>query len=343
MLNDNQTKAASELLVTVHEMMQRPEEHKTPELLLESIEAHIRDTESITRQTSKTTQNGKNAWQARRQRNRQSKVIKDGKKEAKKDEEVPVDDGSYRDDKVVQQAALNGAMVTAGITLVPTKTIDGRKDDADDNTYRNEGDFVITAKGDCSEDDHSEIEAKGDCTEDDHTEWGDYTRKSESSLYSTTDYQDESEPEIEGLTLYPDFLSEEVVSEESESESEYGEDEYDSDTSVCIDGDKIIEENVTWESETEDGSSDDGYTTGTTVYVDGDKSSTIGYVSNDITDDEDDDDDDDEEDDDEILTCVLSERDRVILYLIENDLHQLQDIHEQEKEGWLYQTFYPEE
>ncbi len=291
MLDANQTQEASELLVTVHEMMQKQADHDTTGLLLESIEAHIRDT------ASKANGNGEIVRKASRERSQKAKVID----EVETNKEVSLVDESSLGDKGQTVDSNDIILGSPSIPIIPSiteaKVIDERNVDVEDSEYDSEAE---------AEDDYGEGTS--------NTEWDGSTGKSEATLtYASeyyTDYQDDSELEIEGLTLYRDFLSEEILSEESESDDMSGEDNF-------------------GEEENEDKYSDDGYDSGATVYVDGEKASPVEYADTDFP-------------NEDTVNDNETERDRAILYLIEDRLQQLEEEHEEEKGGILYQTFYRE-
>ena len=316
MVDANETKAASDLLVSVHAMMQTSEEHKTTESLLEEIEAHIRDTES------KATRARKNAWRARRRRNCQAKKIESKKKkvEVKEGENknkmvkttARATHENFKEDEV-QQARSNDSSVFADLPLLPSISRDKTEPSPDNNIYQSEYDDGTEDE----EDDSQEIYFS-------HTDWDDYSRNSETSAYTTdfnNDYLSESDLEIEGLMLSNGFESDGIFSEESQSHAEFSNDGFTS---------GIAEDVFSEESESENEFTDD-------ERVEKDRTTTVGYADTDIID------EDEDKDEDKLLTCPLSEHDQDILHLIEKDLQQLEEMHEEEKDGWLYRTFYTED
>ena len=299
--NANQKKAASALLVSVHAMIQRSDQFRTPGLLLDSIQTLIHDSETTVAKSRKI------AFRERHRRYRKSKsrAIEYGI-EQQHDIKEP-------DENVVKQVHLEviraDTMSSADLSLVRSVSDDGTEISATSDVYHSEYDNIR------EEDDYSEEYLGTD------TDWDDRTRNSDTSAYYSTDFNngtdsyslDETDIEIEGMRLYSDFAAEDVVSERSETEGY---------------------------------SSDDGYTTGASAYIDNDETSNVEYkdtYSDPAIEEGNDDDDDDYDDDDDDMSWLLSERDKAILDGIEKHLERLEDMQENEREGLLYRTFFPED
>jgi len=223
--NANEKKAASALLISIHAMIQRSDQYRTPELLLDSIQTLIRDSETKVAKTRKI------AFRKRRRRCRKSKFgIKQQQHEIKES-----------DENGVKQVHLEGirakAMSPADLSLVRSVSDDGACISAANDAYHSEED-------DCSE------EYLGT-----DTDWDDCTRNCDTSAYYTTDYNngngsdssyslDESDIEIEGMIFYRDFAAEDVVSERSETEYYSSDDGYTTEASAYVDNDETS--NVTY-------------------------------------------------------------------------------------------------
>jgi len=219
--NANEKKAASALLISIHAMIQRSDQYRTPELLLDSIQTLIRDSETKVAKTRKI------AFRKRRRRYRKSKSKAIEIKES--------------DENGIKQVHLEGirakAMSPADLSLVRSVSDDGTCISAANDAYHSEED-------DCSE------EYLGT-----DTDWDDCTRNSDTSAYYTTDYNngngsdssyslDESDIEIEGMIFYRDFAAEHVVSERSETEYYSSDDGYTTEASAYVDNDETS--NVTY-------------------------------------------------------------------------------------------------
>lgn len=269
MNNVNQEKAASELLVQVQKMIQKSDQYQTPGLLLQSIQTLIRDSEI------KAANSHRIACQEQRRNYRQSETIElntkhDEKKEKDSDESVQSDDRTYSDDESEDSAITITYRYVKGVI----NEVDGEEDYSEDN-------YAID------------------------TDWDDRTRNSETTAYTTdfgnfddsADFDKESDIEIEGITMYNDFASDEVFLEEEESQTEHD-------------------------------SSDD---------FNNAKSSIVGYADTDIAAEE------EQDDFDDTVSCLLTPEDQAILDGIEHNLEILENMHENEKEGWLFRTFRPED
>jgi len=289
MVDANQKKAASALLVSVHAMIAKSAQYKSPGALLDSIQALIRDSEK------KVAKSRRVSCRERRRSYHQSKgglLAIDQQKSTRNVEK----DNSAEVKKRYLEAIRADTMVPVNLPLVRSVSDDRTENSDVIDVYRSEYD------------NETEDENYSDYNVGTDTDWDDHSRNSETSA-NTTDFND-----------YDD--------------SNYLDEESDIETGVASFTDYDI---------SDDGYTTGGYTTGASACIEDDETLNAEYLYThpDLIIEESDDDDDD--DDVDNASCLLSDRDQEILNGIEDDLEQLEGMHENEKFGWLYRTFFPED